>query len=143
MRSNRSCSYVRQQLKRPLKNFTRRNPNWMMLPSRSVPSKTSFERTDVRAPVRGTIVKLNQYTVGGVIAPGGNILELLPSHDELIIEARVNPNEITHVRPNQHALIRLTALNQRLTPMIDGKVIYLSADIVPEHGSRRPNEAET
>jgi HlyD family secretion protein len=100
------------------------------------------QRIDVKAPVRGTVVKLNQYTVGGVIAPGGNILELLPSNDELIIEARVNPSEITHVRPDQHALVRLTALNQRLTPMIEGKVIYLSADIVPEHSSRRPNEAE-
>jgi HlyD family type I secretion membrane fusion protein len=100
------------------------------------------ERTDVRAPVRGTVVKLNQYTVGGVVAPGGNILELLPFNDELMIEARVNPNEITHVKSGQHALVRLTALNQRLTPMIDGKVIYLSADIVPEHSARQPNEPE-
>ena len=99
------------------------------------------ERTEVRSPVRGTVVKLNQYTVGGVIAPGGNILELLPSNDELIIEARVNPNEITHVRQGQHALVRLTALNQRLTPMIEGRVVYLSADTVPERGPRQSEEA--
>jgi hypothetical protein len=42
--------------------------------------------------------KLNQYTTGGVVAPGGVILELLPVNDELVIEARVNPNEITHVK---------------------------------------------
>ena len=88
------------------------------------------QRTEVRAPVRGIVVKLNQYTTGGVVAPGGVILELLPTNDELVIEARVNPNEITHVREGQNALVRLTALNQRLTPMIEGKVVYVSADTV-------------
>ena len=53
----------------------------------------------------------------------------------------MNPNEITHVRQGQHALVRLTALNQRLTPMIEGKVVYLSADTVPERGPRQSEEA--
>ena len=49
------------------------------------------ERTEVRAPVRGIVVKLNQHTHGGVVAPGAVILELLPVNDELIIEARAQP----------------------------------------------------
>jgi membrane fusion protein, type I secretion system len=102
-----------------------------------------FERTDVRAPVRGIVIKLNQYTPGGVIAAGGIILELLPVNDEVIIEARVNPNDITYVTEGQHALVRLTGLNQRLTPMIEAKVIYLSADIVSDHSGRRTNETDT
>jgi HlyD family type I secretion membrane fusion protein len=100
------------------------------------------ERTDVRAPVHGIIVKLNQFTPGGVIAPGGFILELLPINEELIIEGRVNPGEITHVKEGQRALVRLTALNQRLTPMVEAKVTYVSADIVSDQGARRPGEAE-
>lgn len=100
------------------------------------------ERTEVRAPVRGIVVKLNQYTTGGVVAPGGVILELLPVNDELVIEARVNPNEITHVKEGQDALVRLTALNQRLTPMIEGKVVYLSADTVADQGARRTGEQD-
>jgi HlyD family type I secretion membrane fusion protein len=86
------------------------------------------ERTEVRAPVRGIVVKLNQHTAGGVVGAGAVILELLPVNDELIIEARLNPSEIWHVKKGQPALVRLTALNQRLTPMVDGKVVYLSAD---------------
>ena len=101
------------------------------------------ERTDVRAPVRGIVIKLNQYTPGGVIAAGGVILELLPVNDEVIIEARVNPNDITYVTEGQHALVRLTGLNQRLTPMIEAKVLYLSADIVSDHSARRTNETDT
>ena len=86
------------------------------------------DRIEVRAPVRGIVVKLHQHTPGGVIAAGAVILELLPVNDELIIEARVNPSEIWHVKESQRALVKLTALNQRVTPMIEGKVIYLSAD---------------
>jgi multidrug efflux pump subunit AcrA (membrane-fusion protein) len=67
---------------------------------------------------------------------------LLPINDELIIEARVNPTEITHVKEEQDALIRLSALNQRLTPMIAGKVIYVSADIVPQQSIERVNDAD-
>jgi HlyD family secretion protein len=101
------------------------------------------DRTEVRAPVRGIVVKLNQHTPGGVIAPGGVILELLPINDELIIEGRINPTEISHVKEGQDALVRLSSLNQRLTPMIQGKVIYLSADIVPDQNARRGSEPDT
>jgi HlyD family type I secretion membrane fusion protein len=101
------------------------------------------QRTEVRAPVRGIVVKLNQYTTGGVVAPGGVILELLPVNDELVIEARINPSEIIHVREGQNALVRLTALNQRLIPMIAGKVVYLSADTVADSGARRTGEQDS
>jgi HlyD family secretion protein len=90
------------------------------------------ERTDVRAPVRGIVVKVHRHTIGGVVAAGEVILELLPTNDDLIIEARVNPREITHVKAGQAALVRMTALNQRLTPMIQGTVMYVSADAVSE-----------
>jgi HlyD family secretion protein len=90
------------------------------------------ERTDVRAPVRGIVVKVHRHTIGGVVAAGEVILELLPTNDDLIIEARVNPREITHVKAGQAALVRMTALNQRLTPMIQGTGMYVSADAVSE-----------
>jgi HlyD family secretion protein len=101
------------------------------------------ERTEVRAPVRGIVVKLHRHTPGGVVGPGDVILELLPVNDELVIEARVNPTEITHVKVGQDALVRLTALNQRLTPMIDSKVVYVSADTVPDQIAQREIDSET
>jgi HlyD family type I secretion membrane fusion protein len=87
------------------------------------------ERTEVRAPVRGIVVKLNYHTAGGVVSAGGLLLELLPLND-------------AYVREGQHALVRLTALNQRVTPMIEGRVIYLSADAVPEQPVGRAQEQE-
>ena len=86
------------------------------------------ERVEVRAPVQGIVVKRNFHTPGGVVAAGAVIVELLPVRDELIIEARVNPKDISHIAVGQTALARLSALNQRITPMIEAKVTYLSAD---------------
>jgi HlyD family secretion protein len=94
------------------------------------------ERTEVHAPVRGIVVKLHHHTPGGVIGAGAVILELLPVNDELIIEARLNPSEIWHVKTGQHALVRLSALNQRLTPMVEAKVTYLSADAIATQYAR-------
>jgi membrane fusion protein, type I secretion system len=90
------------------------------------------DRVDIRSPVRGIVVKNNFHTMGGVVAPGAVILELLPIGDERIIEAHVNPRDISHVSVGQEALVRLSALNQRITPMVGATVIYVSADALTE-----------
>jgi HlyD family type I secretion membrane fusion protein len=90
------------------------------------------DRVEVRSPVRGIVVKKNFHTPGGVVAPGAVILELLPVADERIIEAHVNPKDISHVRVGEQALVRLSALNQRVTPMVGASVVYVSADALPE-----------
>ncbi len=97
-------------------------------------------RIEIRAPVRGIIVKLNYHTAGGVIRPGNNILALLPMGDELVIEARIRPQDIDIVTTGQLANIRLTALSQRVTPMIAGSVIYVSADAIPNEADRFKND---
>jgi HlyD family type I secretion membrane fusion protein len=90
------------------------------------------DRVDVRSPVRGIVVKRNFHTPGGVVSPGAVILELLPIGDERIIEAHVDPKDISHVSVGQEALVRLSALNQRITPMVGASVIYVSADALAE-----------
>ncbi|WP_407118041.1 HlyD family type I secretion periplasmic adaptor subunit [Bradyrhizobium sp. LMG 9283] len=94
------------------------------------------DRVDVRSPVRGIVVKNNFHTPGGVVSPGAGILELLPIGDERIIEAHVNPKDISHVSVGQDALVRLSALNQRITPMVEASVVYVSADTVSEKEAR-------
>jgi HlyD family secretion protein len=91
-----------------------------------------MDRIEIRAPVAGIVVRLLHNTKGGVVAAGAVVLELLPVDDELVIEARLNPNEVVHVKEGLAAMVRLSALNQRLTPMIEGKVVYLSADTVSQ-----------
>lgn len=101
------------------------------------------ERVEVAAPVRGIVVKLHHNTPGGVISPGAPILELLPVNNELVIEARVMPSDIAHVKEGQSAQVRVSALNQRVTPMIGGRVVYVSADAVSEQDLRKFAAAQT
>jgi HlyD family secretion protein len=91
-----------------------------------------LDRVSITAPVRGIVVKLRYHTTGGVIEPGKNIMEILPLRDNLLIEVRVRPQDIDHVKVGQDAAIRLTALNRRTTPTLLGKVIYVSADALPD-----------
>jgi HlyD family type I secretion membrane fusion protein len=88
------------------------------------------DRVDVRSPVRGIVVKTNFHTAGGVVSPGAVILELVPVGEERIIEAHVNPKDISHISVGQQALVRLSALNQRITPIVGASVIYVSADVL-------------
>lgn len=94
-------------------------------------AQSVLDRINITAPDDGIVVKLRYHTSGGVIEPGKSILEIVPIQEELIIEAPVRPQDIDNVRKGQHATIRLTALNQRVTPMIEGEVIYVSADALP------------
>ena len=99
---------------------------------RMLSAKGILDRVRVTAPVSGVVVKLRYHTRGGVIEAGKNIMELLPLKDELIIEARLRPQDIDSVKHGQHAMVRLTALNQRITPMVSGEVMYLSADTLAD-----------
>jgi HlyD family secretion protein len=92
----------------------------------------TLERTRVTAPVQGAVVKMRYHTAGGVVEAGKSILEIVPLQAELIIEVRVRPQDIDNVRRGQAAMVRLSALNQRVTPMVNGEVVYVSADALPD-----------
>lgn len=89
-------------------------------------------RATINAPVDGTVVRTHYHTTGGVIESGKGILEILPSDVPLIIEAQVPRTEIDSVRIGQKATVRLVALNQRTTPVLEGEVYYISADALTE-----------
>ncbi len=103
-------------------------------------TRAALSRLEIKAPVKGTVVKMNYHTAGGVIRPGADILALLPAADELVIEAHIRPQDIANVKTGQEALVRLSALNQRTTPMVPGQVIFVSADALPNE--RAPMQAD-
>lgn len=105
-------------------------------------ARNILDRILITAPVRGAVVKMKYHTAGGVIEAGKNILEILPLQEELIIEGRVRPQDIDGVKRGQSAMIRLVALNRRITPMIGGHVVYVSADSLADDqkGARGPND---
>lgn len=94
-------------------------------------------RTTIAAPVAGTIVRSYYNTTGGVIESGKPIFEILPSEVPLIVEAKVARMQIDEVRRGENATVRLTALNQRTTPVLEGEVTYVSADTVADQADMR------
>jgi HlyD family type I secretion membrane fusion protein len=94
-------------------------------------------RTEVRAPVGGTIVGLEVHTVGGVVAPGQTILDIVPLEERLELEVQVDPNDIDVVHVGLAAQVMLTAYNQRTTPTLDGRVTRVSADSFSDPRSGR------
>ena len=85
-------------------------------------------RTEVRAPVDGTVVALQVHSVGGVIAAGEPLLDVVPGEERLIVEAKVDPVDIDVVQAGLHAEVRLLPFNLRDTPPVPGEVISISAD---------------
>ncbi|MEO0821177.1 MAG: HlyD family type I secretion periplasmic adaptor subunit [Pseudomonadota bacterium] len=92
----------------------------------------AVERLQVRAPADGIVVRLDFNANGGVVPPGGTILEMVPLTDQLEIEARMRPEDVETVHRGQPALVRLTAFNQRTTPTVRGEVVYVSADTLED-----------
>lgn len=97
-------------------------------------------RTDVIAPVSGTVVRLHYHTTGGVIETGRAIAEILPADAPLIIEVLIPRTEIDQVAVGQSATVRLAALNQRTTPVLNGVVDYVSADTVSNNTTERARD---
>jgi len=91
-----------------------------------------LRRTAITAPVDGTIVRMFYHTTGGVIASGEPIFEILPSAVPLIVEVKIPRMQIDEVREGQAATVRLSALNQRTTPVLSGEVVYISADSIAD-----------
>ncbi|EPC03101.1 hypothetical protein L861_22590 [Litchfieldella anticariensis FP35 = DSM 16096] len=87
-----------------------------------------LRRTTLTAPVSGTVVGLQVHTIGAVIHPGDPIMDIVPSGDGFVVEARIPDHDIDSIHSGQFAEIRFSAFNQRLSNVIEGEVIHVSAD---------------
>jgi len=89
-------------------------------------------RTDIRAPMRGTIKRINHNTIGGVIRPGDTILELVPLDDTLLIETRIRPADIAFLHPGQRAMVKITAYDFSIYGGLEAIVEQISADTIED-----------
>jgi HlyD family type I secretion membrane fusion protein len=90
------------------------------------------QRQVVRAPVAGRVLDLRVTTAGGSIGPRDPILDIVPDDDPLLIEARVAVDAIAELRAGASTDVRLTAYRQRTTPLITGRVTYVSPDALAD-----------
>jgi HlyD family secretion protein len=95
-------------------------------------------RTDIRAPISGTVNELNIHTIGGVITPAEVLVTIVPEDAKLKVEVRLAPVSIDQVSVGQPARLRFSAFNQRTTPELKGQVVHVSPAT-----SRDPATGET
>jgi HlyD family secretion protein len=97
-----------------------------------------LERLRIRAPVTGTVIGLNVFTVGGVIAPGQTLMDVVPDKADLVVGARVSIEEADDLKIGQKAQVRFLSLHERNMPIIFGKLTRLSADTLVDEKSGIP-----
>lgn len=102
-------------------------PKLSELRERRIAIEDRLARTDIRAPLSGTVNELAVHTIGGVITPAEKLVTLVPSDAALKIEAKLSPTDIDQVYVGRPAKLRFSSFNQRTTPELFGNVTYVSA----------------
>ncbi|MBC2667284.1 HlyD family type I secretion periplasmic adaptor subunit [Novosphingobium flavum] len=100
--------------------------------------RDAVSRTVLRAPVRGTVKNVQVTTIGGVVQPGADMMEIVPLRDVLLVEARIKPADVAFIRPGQEATVKLAAYNYLVYGSLKGRVESISPDTLREN--RRPDE---
>ena len=104
--------------------------NQSMVSASNVALVDRLARTIVRAPVAGTIKQVKVTTVGGVVQPGMDLIEIVPLDDTLLVEARVRPRDIAFLRPGLDAMVKLSAYDFSIYGGLAGRVEHISADAI-------------
>lgn len=97
----------------------------------------SLRRTVIRAPMKGVVKNVQLTTVGGVIQPGQSLMEIVPVHDEMLVEAYVRPAEVAFLRPGLAATVKLTAYDFNRYGGLAGVLEHLSPDTLKDERNRR------
>jgi adhesin transport system membrane fusion protein len=100
-------------------------------------------RTDLKAPVYGIVNKLNVTTIGAVVQPGANVMDIVPLDDSLLVESRIRPQDIAFIRPNQDAVVKLSAYDSSVYGSLKGKVERISADTIVDEKAEKSERQET
>lgn len=87
-----------------------------------------LDRTSVKSPVYGTVKKIMVNTIGGVIQPGMNLIEIVPLEDTLLVEARIKPSDIAFLTPKQKAMVKFTAYDFTVYGGLEAELEYIGAD---------------
>ncbi len=120
---------MRQELGKELAEMRGR---WSELREKKVAAEDQLKRTDLKAPQDGVVHQMTVHTVGGLVTPNEAPMLIVPQSDDLVVEARIQPQDIDGVRLDQPATLKLTAFNQRTTPEVDGTVYRVSADVTQD-----------
>jgi adhesin transport system membrane fusion protein len=92
----------------------------------------SLSRLTLRSPVRGIVKDIEVSTIGGVIAPNGQVMQIVPLDEQLLIETRISPRDIAFIHPGQAAKVKITAYDYSIYGSLDGEVVTISPDTIQD-----------
>ena len=99
-------------------------------------------RTELKSPVYGIVNKLNVTTIGAVVQPGANVMDIIPLDDTLLVEGRIRPQDIAFIRPNQPAVVKITAYDSSVYGTLKGHVERISADTIIDDKSQQQQDQQ-
>lgn len=106
-------------------------------------AQDKVRRTELKAPVRGIVNKLNVTTIGAVVQPAANLIEIVPIDDTLLVEGRIRPQDIAFIRANHPAVVKLSAYDSSVYGSLHGKVERISADTIIDEKGDKNERGET
>ena len=92
----------------------------------------SLSRLTLRSPVRGIVKDIEVTTIGGVVPPNGQLMQIVPLDEQLLIETRISPRDIAFIHPEQQAKVKITAYDYSIYGSLDGKVVTISPDTLQD-----------
>ena len=114
------------------KELSETNAKLAQLEEGGVALSDRVKQSSIRSPVKGTVKRLLVNTVGGVVQPGKDMIEIVPLEDALLLEARVQPRDIAFLRPGQPAIVKFTAYDFAVYGGLDGTLEHIGADTVTD-----------
>jgi len=140
LRARQAIAELRQRAISRRQDYRKETDNQLVDASREAQSdqgkvialRDELERTVIKSPATGQVVGLAYQTIGGVVAPGQKLMDIVPQGDSLLLEARIPPNLIDSVRPGLLADVRFSSFVNSPTLVVEGKVISVSGDLLSE-----------
>ena len=103
-----------------------------ILKAQQVEFKDKVDRTMVKSPVNGIVQKLFIHTVGGVVKPGADLVEIVPTNDKLFLEIKIKPSDIAFIHPGAKAKVKISAYDYAIHGGLIGTVINISPDTITD-----------
>jgi len=129
-------NYKNDDLSETLKEIKESDMEIVALYNQLSASKDILKRSAVTSPVSGKVMNIKYHTIGAVVPSGGEIMNIVPQHEELIIEAKIRPQDIDNVAISMKSKIQLTAYQGKKVPKLNGEVINISPDIISNEQTR-------
>ncbi len=130
--SRRISERVQRFRSETLKELNEARANISVVQANVSAQQDKVTRTDVRSPVRGTIKQLLVNTIGGVIRPGEDLVEIVPIEDTLLVEARIRPSDVAFLRPGLPATVKVTAYDYSIYGSLPAELEDISADTITD-----------